>query len=54
MGLLSAFVKGKMLQKALGGSGAAHVGRSRGGLFGKKMIIATAAAMLLKRAFRRW
>ena len=52
MGLLSAFVKGKLLQKALGGSGgAAHSGRSRGGLFG--MLIAGAAAMLLKRAFRR-
>jgi hypothetical protein len=52
MGLLSAFVKGKLLQKALGRlGGAAHPGRSRGGLFG--MLIAGAAAMLLKRAFRR-
>jgi hypothetical protein len=54
MGLLSAFVKGKVLQKALGGLGrTSHGGRSRGGLFGRKMIIAGAAAMLLKRAFRR-
>ena len=53
MGLLSALVKGKILQKALGGSGrAAHAGHARGGLFGKKMLIAGAAAMLLKRAFR--
>ena len=53
MGLLSAFVKGKLLQTALGRfGGAGHAGRSRGGLFG--MLIAGAAAMLIKRAFRRW
>ena len=53
MGLLSAFVKGKMLQKALGGSGrAAQAGRG-GGIFGRKMMIAAIAAMVLKRVFRR-
>ena len=52
MGLLSAIVKGKMLQKVLGGSGrTAYPGRSGGSL--KKMMIAGAAAMLMKRVFRR-
>ena len=52
MGLISALVKGKILQKVLGGSGrSAYPGRSRGSL--KTMMIAGAAAMLLKRAFRR-
>ena len=52
MGLLSALVKGKLLQTALGRfGGAGRAGRS-GGLFG--MLIAGAAAMLIKRAFRRW
>lgn len=53
MGLLLALVKGKLLQTALGRfGGAANAGRSGGGLFG--MLIAGAAAMLIKRAFRRW
>jgi hypothetical protein len=54
MGLLAAFVKGKILQKVLSGSGrAANASRARGGLFGRKMMIAAVAAMMLKRAFRR-
>lgn len=54
MGLLSAFVKGKIVQKVLSGSGqAANASRARGGLFGRKMMIAAVAAMMLKRAFRR-
>ena len=55
MGLFSAFVKGKILQKARGGSGrAAHgTGYSRGGRFGRNMMMAGAAAMLFKRLFRR-
>jgi len=52
MGLLSAIVKAKILQKVLGGSGrAGYAGGSRGPL--RKIMIAGAAAMLLKRAFRR-
>ena len=52
MGFLLALVKGKLLQTALSRfGGAAHPGRARGGLFG--MLIAGAAAMLIKRAFRR-
>ena len=51
MGLLSAFIKGKILQRALSRSGGA--GGARGGLFGRKMMIAAIAAMVLKRVFRR-
>jgi hypothetical protein len=58
MGLISLFLKGKILQKLLGGlSRGAQTGRAAGsGLLGRpagKAVMAAVAALLVKRAFRR-
>ena len=57
MGLLSFFLKAKILQRLLGGlSRGAQTGRAGSGFLGKpagKAVMAAVAAMLVKRAFRR-
>jgi hypothetical protein len=52
MGLITLFLKGKILQKLLGGIGRSAPGRG-GGLLGRKAVMAAIAAMLVKRALRR-
>jgi len=52
MGLVTLFLKGKILQKLLGGMSRSPQAGS-GGLLGRKAVMAAVAAMLLKRAFRR-
>ena len=57
MGLLSMFLKAKILQKLLSGfSRSTHAGRAGGGFLnrpGGKAAMAAVAAMLVKRALRR-
>ncbi len=53
MGLITLFLKGKILQKILGGMSRSPQPGRGGGLFGKKAAMAAIAAMILKRAFRR-
>jgi hypothetical protein len=56
MGFLSLFIKGKILQSLLGGSGRRGVGSVGGRVLGtpmRKAAIAAITAMLVRRAFRR-
>lgn len=53
MGLITLFLKGKILQKLLAGIGRSPRPGRGGGLLGRKALIAAVAGMLLKRAFRR-
>lgn len=53
MGLISLFLKGKILQKLLGSISRNPQSGRAGGLLGRKALFAAVAAMVLKRAFRR-
>ncbi len=56
MGIISLFLKGKILQKLLGGISRSAPTGGAGGLIGRpagKAVLAAIAAMLVIRAFRR-